>query len=413
MLEKYLVGKGIDVGKEHRIREAEYKYIDPSNLYLLRNEVGVEDYDYLYSQNFINETKYYRILLYEWFLVIREGGYIIIEFEDNEILDCSDLNREIASLVIYRDKHKIVEDRTEKKKKTIVIQKTKPVRTDPNEINQWTFGIVTNGKRKDFIDRAISSIRSLNIPQYEIVLCGTFQGEVAGDIRYIAFTENDDKGWITKKKNLICENARYENIAVIHDRIYFDESWFEGIKKWGNYFDVLSCPVMLSLKNGQIISSNWETVKDDFKLKDDYRLFHSNGILDVSDWDKNVIIPGPLIILKKHIWSCEKWNEHLFWGQGEDIEYSHRQHQKGIMIRLNSYSKAYASSVSGVTFNSYYEKDVRKLGKFHCELPVLLVYALKAMDSMGFRRNQKVVQFFTSKIKNFYHASSWKEERIR
>lgn len=410
MLKGYFTGKGIDVSKGHYLLEAKHKYIEPGNLYLLRNEVGIETYDYLYSRNFINETKYFRILLYEWFLVVKEGGYIIIEFEDNEIMDYSQLRGEIATLVLYRDRHRIVEEHTEGEKKRIVIQKTQSIKRDQDEINRWTFGIITNGKRRDFIERAIRSIRDLNSPKYEIILCGTYYGEVGGDIRYIPFTELDDKGWITRKKNLVCENAEYENIVVIHDRIYFDRDWFEGAKRYGNYFDVLSCPVYLPVR-GRFIFSNWETLKEDFKLEDDYKLFHSNGALDISDWDKNVIVPGPLIILKKHIWSREKWNENLFWGQAEDIEYSHRQHHSGIMIRLNPYSKAYASSISGITIESYYEKDAKKLGRFHPGLPMPLVLALKALDLIGFRRNQKAVQHFIRQIKKFYAASSWKEEK--
>lgn len=407
MLETYLVGNGIDVSKEHHISDANHKYIEPSNLYLLRNYVGIEVADFLYAKDLINETKYFRILLYEWFLVVKVGGYLILEFENNEILDHPTLKKEIELLQLYRDRHEIMEEGG--KKKYIVIQKTKSIKRDENEINQWTFGIVTNGKRKDFIEKAINSIRDLRVPQYEIIICGTYFGEIAKDINYIYFTEHDDKGWITKKKNLICENAKHENIVIIHDRIYFDRDWFEGMKKYSNYFEVLSCPVILFLKHRAIIS-NWETLSENFRLDDDKKLFHSNGVLDISDWDKNIIVPGPLIIIKKHIWNYEKWDETLFWGEAEDIEYSHRQHKKGIMIRLNSYSKAYASNISGITFSAYYEKNTRKLGKFHYELPMPLIIFLKILDVLGFRRNQRLVQHFSKEIKKLYNVANWKEE---
>lgn len=407
------MGKGIDLSRSHCLPKADHHYVEPGNLYLLRDNVGIETYDYLYSYNFINETKYFRILLYEWFLVVKEGGYIIIEFEDNEIMDYSRLKSEITTLVLYKDKYKIVEECSEGNRKKIILQKTASIKRPDNEINQWTFGMVTNGKRKDFIEKAIKSIRGLNVPQYEIILCGTYYGEIKNDINYIHFTEHDDKGWITKKKNLICENASYENIVVIHDRIYFDREWFIGMKNYENYFDVLSCPVILFLKNGKTITSNWETLKEGFKLEDDKKLFHTNGALDFSDWDKNAIIPGPLIILKKHIWSLEKWNENLFWGEAEDIEYSHRQHRSGIMIRLNSYSKVYASSISGIAYKAYYEKNTKKLGKFHCELPALVIFILKMLDLLGPRRNQRIVQYFIRQVKKLYNASSWKDLKAK
>lgn len=409
MLETYLVGNGIDASREHHISGAYHKYIEPGNFYLLRNEVGVETADFLYAKDLINETKYYRILLYEWFLVIKVGGYLIIEFEDNEILDYSILKKEIELLRLYGDRYEFVEEEIGTKRKNIVLRKTKSINRNDDEINNWTFGIVTNGRRKELIETAIKSIRNLRIPHYEIIICGTYYGEIVKDIRYIPFTERDDKGWITKKKNIICENAKYENIVVIHDRIFFDKDWFDSMKKWGIYFEVLSCPVILFSKN-EIVISNWETLSENFKFEDEYKLFRSNGTLDLSDWDKNVIVSGAFIILKKYIWMCEKWNENLFWGEAEDIEFSFRQHKRGIMIRLNPYSKVYASTVSGITFKAYYEKNTKKLGKFHCGMTIPTILVLKTLDFLGFRRNQKTVKYFIRSIKKFYNSTSWKDE---
>lgn len=407
MSKNHLIGRGIDVSRGHHISDADYKYIEPGNLYLLRDEVGVEVYDYLYSHNFINETKYYRILLYEWFLVVKEGGYIIIEFEDNEILDYGTLKREIATLFLYTGKHKIVEEQAENKNKRVIIRKMKSIERNEGEINQWTFGMVTNGKRRDFIERSINSIRSLEIPHYEIIICGTYYGEVDNDINYIHFTKHDDKGWITKKKNLICENAKFENIVIIHDRIYFDKEWFNGIKKWGNYFDVLSCPVMLP-QGSPVKFTNWETVGPGWKREDDYKLFHSNGGLDFSDWDENVYVGGPIIILKKSIWNIERWNENLFWGDAEDIEYSLRQHRGGIVIRFNPYSKIYSSTISGIVWNAYYEKDSKKLGRYHCDINHFLILFLKFLDLLGFRRNQKLVNSIIKFLKKKIKATDWR-----
>ena len=43
----------------------------------------------------------------------------------------------------------------------------------------------------------------------------------------ISFTEKDDLGWITRKKNLIAETAKFENLAIVHDRIFFETDWYE------------------------------------------------------------------------------------------------------------------------------------------------------------------------------------------
>ena len=404
---EYLEGKGIDVSKKHYMAKTKHHYIEPDNLYLIRNKFGIENYDYLYSRNLINETKYYRILLYEWFLIIRKGGYIIMEFANNDILDYEGLKNEISALDLYKGRYRIFEEIREGRSKRIIIKKTESIKKSENEINQWTFGIVTNGKRRDFIKKAIYSIRRLNIPEYEIILCGTYYGETNPDIKYIRFTEKDVRGWITKKKNLICENAKYENVAVIHDRIYFDKGWFQGIKEWGNCFDVLSCPVILP-EGSAVKYTNWKTVGPCWRREDDYKLSHSNGRLDYSDWDFNVYVGEPIVVLKKSIWEKVRWDEELFWGDAEDIEYSLRQHKSGIMIRLNPYSKMHSSTVSGLMWGGCHEKNSKKLGRYKSDLNPVFVLGLKFLDLLGCRRNQQFTNSIIKILKKNNKATDWR-----
>lgn len=401
---KYIIGKGVDVGKKHVLLEAEHRYVEPGNLYYLRNELGIENYDYLYSRNFINETKYYRVLLYEWFLIIKEGGYIIIEFNDNKIVNYEFLKKEIDSLVLYRDKFKVVKEYSKGKVKAIVIQKIKSIKNNENAINQWTFGIVTNGKRKDFIKKAIVSIRDLYIPQYEIILCGTYFGNIEGDIKYIHFTENDDKGWITKKKNLICENAKYENIAIIHDRIYFDKSWFANIKKMGNYFDVLSCPVCLP--DGT--SYTWGTYARYREGIDMNRLILKFGYLDNTDWDAHVVVFGGFIVIKKSIWKLQKWDECLFWGEYEDIALSSEQNKKGILIRYNPDAIVKSQTKSHHRILAFYQKNPYRLGRYKNSLNPILYFSIVILDFFGVRR--KIVDCILNRVKRISGTINWKDK---
>jgi len=409
ILKKYFLGSGVDVSRIHYLKEALHQYAEPNNLYLLKNIIGVESQDYLFASDIINKTKYFKILLYEWFVVIKIGGYLIIELKDNGILDYLGLKRIINSLKLYQDKYSVIEEYEKEGRKGIVIQKKKSIIKLGDSIDKWTFGIVTNGKRQEFIEKSIESIRALHIPYYEIIICGTYFGKKAKDIKYIHFNEKDDKGWITKKKNFICENAQYENITVIHDRIYFDKNWFQGMKRWGNYFDVLSCPIVLPTKEHNF--TNWETVGPGWKKEDDQKMFHSNAKLDPVDWDENVYVGGAFITLKKSTWKTEKWNEDLFWGDAEDIEYSLRQHRNGIIIRFNPYAKVKSFTVSGVSLKGaiHYQKNSQKLGKYHA--PFFLTYLLKFLDFLGFRRNQKVVNYIIKFLKQKTGATDWRMKK--
>lgn len=405
LVKKHCFGQGIDLSKKHLLKKARHFHIEPDNLYSLRNNIGIETQDYLFSSKVINATKYFKIMLYEWFLVVKKGGYLMIELQKNEILDFPHLKQEIDALQLYKGKYRIITEYQDQDRRGIILQKIKSIKTPDHLINQWTFGLVTNGKRKELIAKSLSSIRKLNIPHYEIIICGHYDGQTGRDINYIPFSKHDQKGWITRKKNIICENARYENIVVFHDRIYFDPDWFAGMKKWGNYFEVLSCPIYLPANNAPF--TNWETVGPNWKQEDDLKMFHSNAHLDPSDWDVNVYVGGAVIILKKSIWRLEKWNENLFWGDAEDIEYSLRQHARGIMIRFNPDAKVRSSTFSGISFiKSSREKDPFKLGKRHGNF--CIDYLLKTSDLLGIRRNQKPIIRMTRLLKKIEGASDWR-----
>ena len=95
---------------------------------------------------------------------------------------------------------KSIPKRTDKKYFRIICKKIESTKINGDSINKWTFGIVSNGLRKDWINLTIQSIRNQKIPQYEIIICGNYTGKKETDIKYIPFKERDDKGWITKKK---------------------------------------------------------------------------------------------------------------------------------------------------------------------------------------------------------------------
>ncbi|MHA2055826.1 MAG: hypothetical protein ACW99F_19835, partial [Candidatus Hodarchaeales archaeon] len=74
----------------------------------------------------------------------------------------------------------------------------------------FTFGIVTSGL-DDRVQIVIDSIEKLNIPEYEVIIVGN--SNVQRDrTTIIPFNENERPAWITKKKNLITQHAKYENV---------------------------------------------------------------------------------------------------------------------------------------------------------------------------------------------------------
>ena len=334
-LKRYLTGKGFDVSRKETLKldNCKHVFVEPDNLYSLRDFAKFESLDFIYSKNIINETKFHNILIKEWLNFCKVGGYIIIELEDNEILNIKELKKECE--LLSQDKAKIVED-----EEFIVLKKVKKMLVKNDSIDKWTFGIVVDGRRDEIVDQIIDSIAALKIPKFEIILCGEkYQGKRKDKVKYLKF-DRDLSAHITMKKNVICKNAKYENIVVIHDRFIFDKNWYKGMKKYGNYFEVLGC--ITQTPKGERVD-DWIT----FGMKEDKLKIGNLGLLDYRDWDINGFTAGGLYILKKKVWKECKWDNKLIWGQAEDKVLSKCFRERGYVERFNPFSKTITPTERG------------------------------------------------------------------
>jgi len=102
----------------------------------------------------------------------------------------------------------------------------------------FTFGIITDGRNDNYIQTIIKSIEEEQMPNYQIIIIGNSSIK-ANNTVVIPFNEYIKPMWITKKKNLITQMAKYENIVYLHDYIHLLPGWYEGHLKYGNDFEVL------------------------------------------------------------------------------------------------------------------------------------------------------------------------------
>lgn len=323
--------KIFDIGKNEK------KIIN--NLYHPISTCKLGSYDLVKISDCLDEqtARFLPLLLKETFALLKKGGQLIIYY--NSII--SGIKPEILETTLwwlFQGQYTIICHDRKKKMHSLVINKEASIQKEEDDIDHWSFGMVTNGVRRGFIEKSIQSIRNLKIPYYEIIICGYYPEVIGQDIRYIEFRERDDKGWVTKKKNLIAENAKYTNLCIFHDRIVFDKNWYKGMRKYGNSFEVLSCVQKLSSDKrvGDWISANVPL--------EDRGLIYRVEEIDYGDWDRYVFISGQLIIIKKYVWEDVHWNETLYWKESEDIEYSHHLTRRGYLPRFNPFSSCLSLS---------------------------------------------------------------------
>jgi len=191
---------------------------------------------------------------------------------------------------------------------------------------QWTFGIVTGFEDIDRLVEIIESIRQLSIPEYEILIIGGNAPDVFdsySDVRIIDFDENIKPRWITKKKNILCAESRYENIILMHDYHIFEPNWYIEFKSFGTEWDICSCPqYLITGARNPMDWSLWD------------KPGHGRAwSLDYSDWTQTqyMYISGGFFIVKKHVMLDEPLDETRGWNEEEDVEWSMRVRNKYVM----------------------------------------------------------------------------------
>ncbi len=201
---------------------------------------------------------------------------------------------------------------------------------------EFTFGIITAGGADHLIQQTINTIRDEAIPNYEIIIVG--QSSCSGnDVRVIPFDESIKQGWITRKKNMICQSAKYENIVLLHDYVTIVKGWYAGFLTFGNSFDVCITPIH-TIHNTRFRDYTLypQGMASKYSVKS-LLPYTYKAPLSVS---RLMYISGAYYIVKKIIALQFPLREELFHGAGEDVIFCHDLARAGIVIQCNQYSQA-------------------------------------------------------------------------
>lgn len=395
----------LDLSTKPHIKGAKHWYEEINQLYHPTGVFEQDSQEVVYSYGNLNTTKFVPVLLKEWFYLVKKDGYLVIDYVSNKTCDFQKLEKDMWWLwsnkyeIIFHGPIKSSEFRdlngakiinfaqnspsqpimprgTEEGVFRFVCKKVASTKVLGDDVNKWTFGMITKGDRNEWIEEIIQAIHKQKIPNYEIIVCGTYFDRKEKNFTYIPFKERDDRGWITKKKNLIVKAAKYENLCIFHDRIVLGDDWFSGMKKYGNCFELL-CNKQ-TLRGTTLRTGDWITYG-----RSTLNMPYSIAKLNYTDWDEYIYVGGMLTILKRHIARDCPWNETLYWGE-EDVELTFRQRDCGYLARFNPYSNVTALSWRfGDLPTKYYRSEgflpkdmlvrrsMRQLNNFLFSVPIL------------------------------------------
>ena len=208
----------------------------------------------------------------------------------------------------------------------------------PATLGNFDFGMISNGSNVTALENFLRSIISLSgicAVDWNVLLCGpvalrdqidlSILKEDQARVRFIHEPDAfQDVGWITKKKNLIVENATAENILIAHDRFGLRNDFLERMNDFGADF---------SLIVPRQIDESGERVGDWVALESHWA-WASQRLLSYEDYEHNIYVNGGIVIAKRAVLADEGWSNLLFWNQAEDVEFTRRLSEHGVTPRI-------------------------------------------------------------------------------
>lgn len=320
---------------------ADERIFSPGKSYRLPSDYH-ENFDLVYlSEVDLGTVKAWPVVVDEALRLLSPQGILIIRASDSPLLSVFSLKNQLfcwGGLSVYFD-HKFSDGSY-----LLAVKNERVVKRATLDQNSVSFGVVTDGKRPDQLNRFINSVKNLqkeSNQNVEIVICGPSDLDISIyhdgiDVSLIPEPELfKDQGWITRKKNLIVEKSKYENLVIAHDRYYLPEDFLKSLSGFGFDFNVMTCKQIT--EHGER-APDWVTVGDEW-------LWTAPGMLAYGDWSPYVYINGGFIIAKRNVLKAVPWNELLFWGQAEDVELTRRLSAAGYIPRFSESVTANTSAL--------------------------------------------------------------------
>ncbi len=226
-----------------------------------------------------------------------------------------------------------------------VYKKIAPFLPEGDTINRWSFGIVSNGQKNDRVLEIIKDIQEFNIPEYEVLICGPQPCEtLPPNVVIIDDSElySDIRIPISKKKDKIISMAKYNNIVIMHDRIRFSPRWYESMMTYGNYYDLLCCPIVNEEDNSLRMNDWCRTNLAPIFVNKWANILPERKHLSYDEWYPNVYVPGGIFQIKKHFGIT--LDPVLNWLEKEDVSFTIRAYYKGVLVEFFAENLLYSQA---------------------------------------------------------------------
>ncbi|MDQ1214268.1 hypothetical protein [Pantoea anthophila] len=252
----------------------------------------------------------------------------------------------------YRQALQLIKD----DKNVKVYQKTEELLCESAKgLDSWTFGIPVGPEDPTFLNYTVGRLLELGIEDMEIILCGQPHKDFKyfDNVKIVGLDIPAPPVHITRKKNVIAENATKNNLCIFHDRVLLPKNFLSAMKKHGDIYPLTGLQSVYFADKYNLIPrkySDYGTASadlskyisiDDFNKKDlrsltwDFQFYCQNPRRAKFGYDYPT---GSLYICKSALWRKYPQNEKLFWEEYEDIEFGVRLSKKGVPSKINPFT---------------------------------------------------------------------------
>ncbi|QRY79691.1 hypothetical protein JVX91_00835 [Pseudomonas sp. PDNC002] len=244
----------------------------------------------------------------------------------------------------------------------VTYQKTAslPAESD-DDLDSWTFGLPVGPEDATVLNAVVQRILELDIPNKEILLCGVpgKNFRYFDQVRIVGEDITAPPVQICKKKNRLAQEARYNNLVILHDRVFLPSHFGEMVRRFGPRYPLMTLQSLFfdNVRNlgprrysdyGMAMGSIGQGMKGLHRTADEavsiapalFAEIERTGFCFASPmrYSKDLSYPtGSLYICRKEVWNAYPLDESLLWTEFEDIEHGIRASHGGVPTRVNPY----------------------------------------------------------------------------
>ncbi|GBC54561.1 hypothetical protein PSNTI_00080 [Stutzerimonas stutzeri] len=235
-----------------------------------------------------------------------------------------------------------------------------PAESD-DDLDSWTFGIPVGPEDATVLNAVVKRILEIDIPNKEIILCGTPGQNFAyfDQVRIVGEDITAPPVQICKKKNRLAQEATYNNLVILHDRVFLPKHFGEMVRRFGPRYPLMTLQSMFfdnrvslhprrysdyARAMGEIaqgLQGLHRTSGEAVSIAPSvFTEIERTGFCFASPmrFSKDMSYPtGSLYICRKEVWNAYPLDESLFWVEFEDIEQGLRAGEAGIPSRVNPF----------------------------------------------------------------------------